>query len=82
MIGDIPLASNLPVADNQAVWTKMWGNWFTQVSNIAESVTQSGPTSKRPARNLWVGRVYFDADLGKPIWYNGTIWIKADGTAA
>lgn len=82
MIGDIPLASNLPVADNQAIWTKTWGNWFTQVFNIVESVTQAGPTSKRPSRNLWTGRTYFDEDLGKPIWYNGTIWVKADGTAA
>ena len=37
-----------------------------------------GNTSKRPSsRNK--GYLYFDETLGKPIWWNGTVWVDATG---
>ncbi len=40
----------------------------------------SGPTSDRPS-SAYVGQPWFDTSLGKPIWWNGTNWIDADGNS-
>lgn len=40
----------------------------------------SGSTSTRPAAPV-VGVSYFDTTLGKPIWWTGTAWVDATGTA-
>lgn len=42
----------------------------------------SGKTSERPkyTNETWsYGRYYFDMDLGKPIWWNGSYWVDAFG---
>ena len=39
-----------------------------------------GATSARPTLNLAAGEFYFDTTLGKPIWYNGSDWVDANGT--
>jgi hypothetical protein len=38
----------------------------------------AGPTEGRPAEPE-LGFDYFDSDIGKPIWWNGTDWIDASG---
>ena len=45
--------------------------------------TNNGITTSRPnnAENRVVGIMYFDTTLGKPIWWNGTSWVDATGTA-
>lgn len=40
----------------------------------------SGTTAERPY-NLVVGFQYFDTTIGKPIWWNGSNWVDATGTA-
>lgn len=40
----------------------------------------SGTSVERPANDLWIGLIFFDTTLGKPIWYDGTNWIDATGT--
>jgi hypothetical protein len=50
-------------------------------------LVRSGTTGARPSgANLDVGTAYFDTSLaagaGKPIYWNGTIWVLSDGTAA
>ena len=52
------------------------------VNGIARALQAAGATSERPARNLYVGQSWFDTTLGRPIWWNGSGWIKADGSAA
>lgn len=47
-----------------------------QISSIAKN----GTTSARPTNNLYIGLMYFDTTLNKPIWYNGTTWVDANGT--
>lgn len=61
--------------------TKGWGNFFSQVFNICFASAQSGVTADRPMQTLYVGRIYFDTTLGKPIWYNGTGWVDATGAS-
>jgi len=41
-----------------------------------------GETSARPLAPPFVGYPYFDTTLGIPIWWNGTGWVDATGTAA
>lgn len=40
--------------------------------------SQSGDTLSRPSTPN-AGQIYFDTDLGIPIWYNGTNWVDATG---
>ena len=46
---------------------------------VVAKVFQSGDTASRPASPV-VGESYFDTDLGKPIWFDGTNWVDATGT--
>lgn len=57
-----------------------WAQFFSTVSTLLMALTMSGTTPQRPTRLLWVGRPYFDTQIGIPIWYNGTIWIDAAGS--
>jgi hypothetical protein len=45
------------------------------------STPQNGTTADRPTQSLQIGQFYFDTTLGYPIWYNGTDWVDATGTA-
>jgi hypothetical protein len=40
--------------------------------------SKSGPSSERPT-NCFVGMIYFDTTLGRPIWWNGSDWVDANG---
>ena len=44
-------------------------------------VTMNGTTSLRPVSSI-LGQFYFDTSLGYPVWWNGSTWVKYDGTAA
>jgi hypothetical protein len=60
--------------------------YFNQVDNFtqAAAIPLSGITAERPASTvqvpLAVGQIYYDTTLDRPIWWNGTVWKKADGT--
>lgn len=53
----------------------VWQQWFDRVQEIVNTNTSSGPTAGRPTQNLFVGQQYFDTDLGKPVYWNGSTWI-------
>ncbi|MEK3987461.1 hypothetical protein MHB77_29450 [Paenibacillus sp. FSL K6-3166] len=42
--------------------------------------TSYGTTAIRPTIGLYINKQYFDTTLGKPIWWNGTVWKDAAGT--
>lgn len=44
-------------------------------------VTLNGATANRPVSSI-LGQFYFDTTLGYPVWWNGSTWVKYDGTAA
>jgi hypothetical protein len=60
--------------------------YFNQVDSFTQAVAipDSGTTANRPVDSvqvpLQVGQFYYDTTLDRPIWYNGTVWKKADGT--
>ncbi|MCW3161119.1 glycoside hydrolase family 55 protein [Chryseobacterium oryctis] len=41
-----------------------------------------GITSERPTTNLYKGQHYFDSTIGMPIYWQGSQWVKPDGTLA
>ena len=47
---------------------------------ISAATVRSGSTANRPTVGV-MGFEYFDTTLGKPIWWNGTGWVDAAGTA-
>lgn len=48
--------------------------------NVAD--TKGGTTSRPVLTTDHSGFCYYDVELGKPIWWNGTKWVLADGTDA
>jgi len=64
----------------------VWANWFTSAWRLLNTIEASGPTSKRPVSNLFIGMTYFDTTLNKPIWLKSfsagvSVWIDATGTS-
>jgi hypothetical protein len=85
-------APNLPVGpvdyDQRFIdqLTNVMRLYFSQVDNFTQAVAipLSGTTANRPLDNIQapipIGQFYYDTTLDRPIWYNGTVWKKADGT--
>ena len=48
-----------------------------------ETKKNKGTTTDRPSLNASnAGYFYYDTTINKPIWWNGIVWVKADGTNA
>ena len=88
-----PKAPNLPNAPREgydAGYFDQYSNvlrlYFNQVDNFTQAVAipLSGITAERPVSTvqapLAVGQFYYDTTLDRPIWWNGAVWKKADGT--
>lgn len=60
--------------------------YFNQIDNFTQaiSIPLSGTTANRPVGTtqvpLEIGKFYYDTTIDRPIWWNGTVWKKADGT--
>jgi hypothetical protein len=82
-IGGIP--DGTPLTDERRHPTLDWSNLFTRWAATINALRQSGTTAQRPTAGLWVGRTYFDIDLGTPIWVqsvNPAVWVDSTGTPA
>ena len=69
----------------KTAFTSAWSGWFSTVQKILYAASSSGPTSARPTVSLFVGQLYFDTTLGKPVWLKaiaGPVWVDATGTPA
>ena len=88
-----PKAPNLPNAPIQgynAGYFDQYSNvlrlYFNQIDNFtqAAAIPLSGTTAQRPISTtqvpLAIGQIYYDTTLDRPIWWNGSVWKKADGT--
>ncbi len=82
-------APNIPIApvDYSQQYQDQFINalrlYFTQIDNFTGFIAQpiSGATAERPAVQLHVGQMFFDTTLGIPIWWDGTDWVDATGSA-
>lgn len=70
------------VADATRRFSRAWVQWIDRVDRTVSAARESGPTANRPTSRLWIGRQYFDTTLGQPVWYDGSGWVDATGTAA
>jgi|APCry1669189241_1035207.scaffolds.fasta_scaffold09089_2 hypothetical protein len=73
---------SFPKAPNQSAVTDsnskahgVWSQWFDRVQLTLNASTSSGSTDNRPSKNLYVGQPYFDTDLNKPVYWNGSTWV-------
>jgi hypothetical protein len=53
-------------------------NTSNKVITTKEYLQNNGETANRPA-NPSIAQMFFDTDLGQPIWWNGTDWVDALG---
>ena len=62
---------------------KVLGLYFNTLDNAIAGliIPESGTTANRPTLQLQIGQMYYDTTLQIPIWYNGTVWKNASGTA-
>ena len=88
-----PKAPNIPNAPREGYdfgyfdqYSNVLRLYFNQIDNFtqAAAIPLSGTTAQRPLQSvqapLPVGQFYYDTTLDRPIWWNGTVWKKADGT--
>lgn len=60
-----------------------WTQFFTKLEELFNDLQATGTTAQRPAVAPFVGFMFFDTTVGKPIWAKTqTTWVYADGTAA
>ena len=65
---------------NVSSGTDYYVTQYQAYSNGSLIGSTSGTTANRPTIGLLTGLMYFDSTLGKPIWWNGTVWKDAAGT--
>ena len=88
-----PKAPNLPNAPREGYsfgyfdqYSNVLRLYFNQIDNFtqAAAIPLSGTTAQRPLQSvqapLPIGQYYYDTTLDRPIYWNGTVWKKADGT--
>jgi hypothetical protein len=85
-----PNLPNAPAAGYSPVYFDQYSNvlrlYFNQIDNFTQAAATplSGTTAERPVSTvqapLPIGQYYYDTTLDRPIWWNGTVWKKADGT--
>jgi hypothetical protein len=71
-------------------WAVKYPDWFQLVAwlqgpifRICQAGQQANTTANRPTTGLWVGRIFFDTTLTKPIWVkqvSPAVWVDATGT--
>jgi hypothetical protein len=85
-----PNLPNAPMAGYSPVYFDQYSNvlrlYFNQIDNFTQAavIPLSGTTAQRPVSTvqaaLPIGQYYYDTTLDRPIFWNGTVWKKADGT--
>lgn len=75
--------STAPLADKDGNATQSFATWVSRMTFIGQSIQQSGATANRPTAILWIGRQYYDTDLGLPVYVDSVgppvVWHDAAG---
>jgi len=71
-----PIPVPLVIDDSAQAATSVYSS-----DKIEQIINVKGTTTNRPVGST-VGQLYYDTDLKQPIWYDGSTWKFADGTAA
>lgn len=63
--------------------SQAWMRWLYAFVSSFNVVTGSGTTSQRPSPAPFVGFMFFDTTIGKPVWAKTlTQYVLSDGTNA
>ena len=89
MAGSYEMPDHAPVVDDKGMASLSWLQLFSRWHRVVTSLQQYGPTADRPTKGLWIGRQYFDTDLGAnggmPVWVAqvtpAVVWVDAAGNA-
>ncbi len=61
----------------------IWILWFGKLVTALNSLTASGTTAQRPNPAPFIGFMYFDTTVNRPIWAKTTTqYVYSDGSAA
>lgn len=61
----------------------VWARWFAGLVNAFNNLTATGTTAQRPSPAPFIGFMYFDTTINKPIWAKTlTQYVYSDGTNA
>lgn len=75
--------SNTPVVDpKDGTATSPWQSVFSRWHSIIVTGQESGTTAQRPIKQVWVGRQYFDTNLGVPVYIKSVkplVWVNSAG---
>lgn len=78
------MIEDAPIRDKIENTAPSWVSWFRRLALYAGSVSDSGTTANRPTSNLFVGRPYFDTDLGYIIHCKSVspvVWVDSTGAS-
>lgn len=60
-----------------------WQAWISVLEQLFNELQGTGTTAQRPVPAPFIGYMYYDTTINKPIWAKTTTtWVYADGTAA
>jgi hypothetical protein len=81
-IGPVPAQS--PVVEQPSrLLTSPWRSWFSQLFFFGKALGAADTTAMRPDKDLYVGQMYFDTDLGIPVFIQSlgppVVWVDATG---
>lgn len=82
MSANFALPDGSPLVGEDKRLTLPWQQAMSRIYRIAQAMQMAGTTANRPTQGLWIGRFYFDTDLGEPVWVlsvNPTVWATAGG---
>ena len=70
------------IIENKVFSIGQWGDIDFNQRVSGRMFTAKGTTAERPTYSIkYLGGMYFDTDLGKPIWMKGDgVWVDATGT--
>lgn len=77
-----PAPTQSPIGGKERM-PALWESWFSKLVSAFNSITTSGTTGQRPNPTPYVGFMYYDTTINKPIWASSSsTWVYADGTGA
>lgn len=79
----LSLPDNSPIAGKEKAPIP-WLQWFTRINAFVNAGQQSGTTAQRPTTGVWIGRTYWDTDLGIPVYVASVApiaWVDAAGNS-
>lgn len=81
-----PVPSSPIIVDDKRTLVPVYQAFFSSIHDWLGPIGSSGTTANRPMASslnpLYIGQMYFDTTLGKPVFVlslNPTVWVDASG---